>query len=215
MQRLFLALVGVSALALSSAANAGITLTGNVPGVNPYSGPAPTYTFDPGSRPLVAGGGFVTGTNGILYAQPYGSSGYYYAVGPSTSTTGTIDLSSFADINSISFLWGSVDSYNTLQFLDASMNILASFSGNDIFDPANGNRTNPNTNPIVTFSLTGTDASDLTYLRLISSSNSFEIDNLLVGSVPEPATWALMLLGFAGIGVALRRARKPALNQLA
>lgn len=215
MQRLFLALVGVSALALSSGANAGITLTGNVPGVNPYSGPAPTYTFDPGSRPLVTGGGFVTGTNGILYAQPYGSSGYYYAVGPSTSTTGTIDLSSFADINSISFLWGSVDSYNTVQFLDASMNILASFSGNDIFDPANGNRTNPNTNPIVTFSLTGTDASDLTYLRLISSSNSFEIDNLLVGSVPEPATWALMLLGFAGIGVALRRARKPALNQLA
>jgi hypothetical protein len=215
MQRLFLALLGVSALALSSAANAGITLTGNVPGVNPYSGPAPTYTFDPGSRPLVTGGGFVTGTNGILYAQPYGSSGYYYAVGPSTSTTGTIDLSSFADINSISFLWGSVDSYNTLQFLDASMNILASFSGNDIFDPANGNRTNPNTNPIVTFSLTGTDASDLTYLRLISSSNSFEIDNLLVRSVPEPATWALMLLGFAGIGVALRRARKPALNQLA
>lgn len=30
-----------------------------------------------------------------------------------------------------------------------------------------------------------------------------------VGSVPEPATWAMMLLGFAGIGLAVRRSRKP------
>jgi hypothetical protein len=37
------------------------------------------------------------------------------------------------------------------------------------------------------------------------------------GSVPEPATWAMMLLGFAGVGVAMRRSRKAnaALMQLA
>ena len=29
-----------------------------------------------------------------------------------------------------------------------------------------------------------------------------------VGAVPEPGTWVLMLLGFAGVGVALRRDRK-------
>jgi hypothetical protein len=34
-------------------------------------------------------------------------------------------------------------------------------------------------------------------------------------AVPEPATWALMLLGFGGIGLAMRRRRKPALAQLA
>jgi hypothetical protein len=33
--------------------------------------------------------------------------------------------------------------------------------------------------------------------------------------VPEPATWAMMLIGFAGIGVAMRRRRKPVLAQLA
>jgi hypothetical protein len=33
--------------------------------------------------------------------------------------------------------------------------------------------------------------------------------------VPEPATWALMILGFGGIGFALRRRRRPALAQLA
>ena len=33
--------------------------------------------------------------------------------------------------------------------------------------------------------------------------------------VPEPATWALMLLGFAGIGVTLRRRRRQVLAQVA
>lgn len=39
-----------------------------------------------------------------------------------------------------------------------------------------------------------------------------------IGGVPEPSTWALMLLGFGGIGIALRRGRrrnKPALMQIA
>ena len=37
------------------------------------------------------------------------------------------------------------------------------------------------------------------------------------GAVPEPATWGLMLLGFSGIGMAIRRSRKrnPALLQIA
>jgi hypothetical protein len=38
-----------------------------------------------------------------------------------------------------------------------------------------------------------------------------------IPAVPEPATWAMMLLGFAGVGVAMRRSRKrkPALMQIA
>lgn len=215
MHKFLCTVVGATALGLASAASAGITLTGNVPGTTPYSGPTPTYDFDPGSQPTVIGGGFVTGTNGILYAQPFGSTGYYYAVGPSTSTTGTIDLSSFGDISTVSFLWGSVDSYNTLEFLDSSMNVLATFTGIQIFNPADGNRTDPNTNPIVTFTLTGPESGSVTYLRLISPQNSFEIDDLLIGAVPEPTSWMLALLGFGGIGIVMRRRRKPGLAQLA
>jgi hypothetical protein len=34
-------------------------------------------------------------------------------------------------------------------------------------------------------------------------------------AVPEPATWAMMLLGFGGIGFAMRRRRQPTLAQVA
>jgi hypothetical protein len=39
--------------------------------------------------------------------------------------------------------------------------------------------------------------------------------SLSAQAVPEPATWALMLLGFGGIGFAMRRRAKPALAQIA
>jgi len=34
-------------------------------------------------------------------------------------------------------------------------------------------------------------------------------------AVPEPGTWGMMLLGFGGIGLAMRRRRRPALAQIA
>jgi hypothetical protein len=36
-----------------------------------------------------------------------------------------------------------------------------------------------------------------------------------IRAVPEPATWAMMLVGFAGIGFAMRRRRQPAMAQVA
>ncbi len=36
-----------------------------------------------------------------------------------------------------------------------------------------------------------------------------------LSAVPEPATWAMMLLGFGGIGIAVRRRRSSALMQIA
>lgn len=207
-------LAGAMALALSTAANATIAIGANSAGSAIYNGPAPTYTFEgSASTPSISGGSVVSGTSSS-HAQPLGSTGSYYSVGFADGTSGIIDLSSFGDITSVSLLWGSVDSYNQLQFLDAANNVLASFGGNDIRDPADGNQTDPNTNRLVTFVLTGADVSALTGLRLLSNNNAFEIDNLTIDPVPEPSSWALMLLGFAGVGLLLR-ARPRQLAQIA
>ena len=50
-----------------------------------------------------------------------------------------------------------------------------------------------------TFSSTGGGFADLKQLRV----------TLAAGAVPEPATWGMMLLGFGGIGMAMRRRRRP------
>ena len=39
--------------------------------------------------------------------------------------------------------------------------------------------------------------------------------NVTISAVPEPGTWALMLIGFGGMGLAMRRRRRPVLAQVA
>lgn len=55
-------------------------------------------------------------------------------------------------------------------------------------------------------STTGGGFADFKQLRVVPAITS---------AVPEPGTWALMLLGFGGMGVALRRRRRLAGNYLA
>lgn len=75
------------------------------------------------------------------------------------------------------------------------------------------NFANPNT---LSFG-SGADAFTLT-VNNVSVSNDGHltpITGYITTAVPEPATWALMLLGFGGIGLAMRRRRQPALAQVA
>lgn len=201
----------VAVLALSATtATAAVTLA-FTPGTSPYSGPTPTYDFE--SAAPFTGGLITTGSVGGIRAQPFGSTGNYATVGPSDGSPGTLDLSSFATISAVSFIWGSVDRYNTLKVLDRSGIAFASYTGIDVSALANGNTTNPFTNPLVTISFTGFDASNVGALEFSSTSNAFEFDNVAVvsGAVPEPATWAMMLFGFGIVGSALRRRSRAAI----
>jgi hypothetical protein len=202
------ALIASAALSLFAApvAFAQVALTA-VPGADPYVGPAPTYDFETGAP--VSGGGIVTGTLSGQYAQPFGSTGNYWSIGPSTSSSGILDLSNFAQIGSVSFIWGSVDAYNTLEVLDRLGGVLATFTGAHAAVNPDGNQSNPVTNPVARLWF-GDEATQINIggLRLTSNQNAFEVDNFAVTAVPEPAVWAMLLLGFGFIGAFLRGQRR-------
>jgi len=116
--------------------------------------------------------------------------------------------------------------------------LLSSFTSNLLFgsaqsvtmatllDPANGQFTGlPLQN--ATFSTSGTSAgsNNVNVPGLFSETVRYDLtfgagagafnDTVNISAVPEPATWAMMLLGFVGIGVSVRRRRKPVLAQIA
>jgi hypothetical protein len=99
--------------------------------------------------------------------------------------------------------WGSIDQYNLGKILGLDGAILASFTGAEL-PPGNGDQGSDATNRFVRFQF---DAPTMvTGLEMGGNQYAFEIDNIS-GGVPEPATWALMILGFGGTGALLRRKR--------
>lgn len=110
---------------------------------------------------------------------------------PSNAGSGDADYTPGGAILSFTFDWGTPDGYNTLSF----------FSGNTLVGPSyTGAGLAPGT---YTYNFLATD--NVTRVNFASSSAAFEIDNLVTTTVPEPAAWALMIVGFAMVGAASRR----------
>lgn len=59
----------------------------------------------------------------------------------------------------------------------------------------------------LSFDVTGGTVSSVSQIRIGQGT--------AVAAVPEPATWAMALLGFGAIGFAMRRKRRPTLTQMA
>ncbi len=119
----------------------------------------------------------------------------------------SIDFSALTSIavHAFEFDWGSIDNYNTLT-IHSNMGDLVIVPGTSSFpNLADGNQVIPGTNGL--FQVVGSAGQVFTGITLQSTGNSFEIDNLAV-PVPEPATWAMMIVGMGLMGVALRSRRQ-------
>ncbi len=151
----------------------------------------------------LTGGNLVTGSAGGVTAAPaYSASTFdtdqYLSVPGGGSATLT-----FAPTTEVSVYVGSLDTYNTLSFGGLGA---ASYTGSalgSISGAADGNQTAANTNGRFVF----TFAKPVDSATFVSSTNAFEVASV-AGVVPEPASWALMLIGFAGMGGAFRANRR-------
>ena len=196
----FLLLSGALMLALPASASAATTINATLaPGS--YAGPTPTFDFET-SAPI--SGGTVRNSNidGVA-KRPTSSTGKYYAVGgvAENGTPAVLSLASFLQIGSLSFLWGTPDTYNFFEVLDGGGATIASYTGT-VIQGLTGSTTGT---ALVTLNFDGSTINNVKALRFSSTQAAFEFDNVAVAAVPEPGVWAMMLLGFAAIGFSLRR----------
>jgi hypothetical protein len=140
--------------------------------------------------------------------------GQFFAVLPGQSETFSFGHA----VKDVAIYIGSLDDENslTINYTDGTTKTysgddLAAVSGQSTPIPG-GDSTifGPQTDGRWVFTDTSLDITGITVSNGSSiSSNSFEIAQITT-SVPEPATWAMMLLGFAGLGFAgYRRTKRP------
>lgn len=195
--------VAALALTLPAAANAAIMWSFTPGAASPSTGFTVINTFD-----TAAG---ITGSNFQIKTPPADGNGAPPANSIPSGTPylsvlsgGLANISLGGLFSRVQFDWGSIDAYNFLKVFTTGGDPLIIPGGNFI-TPANGDQASPGTNGL--FTLYGTAGEKFSGLELSSSGNSFEIDNLAVGSVPEPALWGMMIVGFGSIGFASRRRR--------
>lgn len=123
----------------------------------------------------------------------------FLAAGPSSNGAATLAFT--AATSYLSFLWGSPDLYNslTINSTSGSQTFTAQSLG---FPVTNGNQS---VSQYVRFQASaGTLINSVTFNN-VPSQDAFESANFSITAVPEPATWAMMLIGFGGMGLMMRR----------
>jgi hypothetical protein len=142
--------------------------------------------------------GSVTGQ----YAAPFGMGNTTYM---SVQNGGTEEATWATSQSSLSIYWGSIDAFGVDGILnEVSITVDGyTLTGSDLVAlgaMGNGNQGSPKNNEWVT--ITGLDPFTTVDFHA-AGKNAFEFS--LNPGVPEPSTWAMMALGFAGLGYAAFR----------
>jgi hypothetical protein len=144
---------------------------------------------------------FKTTPNDGNGAQPFDTKGTYLSV----LAVGSLTMN-FTSRDSIGLYWGSIDPSNDIKFYSVvglTSTLVGEITGadaalqNSLLLTANGSQNDYIANRYVTFTDT-TIGGSFNEMVLTSGQNSFEFTN--VNGVPEPTTWAMMVLGFLGLG---------------
>lgn len=195
-----LGLASCAALLTGTVANAAVTGVLGGP-IGPFSSLS-TLGLDGGATATLIGG--TVYTNDMPFADiPEGVyESKFLAAGPSSGQPATLTFN--IGVDALSFLWGSPDTYNRLTIVSSTGSY--AFDVNNLnFAVKNGDQS---FSQYVSFFTTGVgETISSASFNNNPSTDAFEVANFSVAAVPEPATWAMMIIGFAGIGAALRTRR--------
>jgi len=157
------------------------------------------------------GGAVATLTGGKIYTadQPFADipkdgvpGGTFLAAGPTAGQPATLNFTS--PLTYLSFLWGSPDTYNQMTL--TTSNCTDTYTAESLgFAVTNGNQT---FSQYVQFAATAGELINSVSFANTQVIDAFEVANFSVTAVPEPATWAMMLLGFGMVAGATRYRRR-------
>ena len=114
---------------------------------------------------------------------------------------GQVNMAFASPVSGIGFFWGASDNQWTLSAYDSSNALIESYALPITFASDAGD-------------FVGIKDPGIAFATLVGPSGDYVfIDNVegtLGGTVPEPASWALLLVGLGGLGATLRSRRKLA-----